>query len=106
MASFYATFFRVSNRGLGGGVQPVPQAGDALGCTVLTTGASSVIVQRSAADFVAPFDGYLRIRSTGAVWVQVGTAPTAAAASDWYIPADTDVDFSMNDGEKIAVIDA
>ncbi|MCH7865943.1 MAG: hypothetical protein IIC56_12105 [Proteobacteria bacterium] len=77
-----------------------------LGLTALTTSGSSQIVQRSAADFSAADDGALTFRCDGAVWVMIAAAPTAAAGANFYLAANERLEFSVEAGDKIAVINA
>lgn len=44
--------------------------------------------------------------SGGDVWVKFGSAPTAAAGSDWLILEGQTRDFKVAKGTKVAVIDA
>ncbi len=104
MASFWATFNKIDNRALTE-TMPVMRGSDAEGLTVLTTSGTSQIVQRSAADWSAPNHGYVVIRASAAVWVHIDPAPVAVASTDWYLPATETRDFSVQPGDKIAVID-
>jgi len=107
MATFWATYNTVENRGrVGYESQPVMKGRDAEGLTALTTSGTSQIVQRAAADWAAPDTGYVTLRCDGAVWVHFALVPVAAASTDWYIPANETRDFSVMAGDKIAVIDA
>ncbi len=105
MASFWATFNVVDNRARTETL-PVTKGSAAEGLTVLTTSGTSQIVQRSAADWETPNHGYLTVRCDAAVWIHIDPSPTAAASTDWYIPADETRDFSVEPGEKVAVINA
>ena len=105
MASFWGTFNKVEGRAKAT-TMPVMRGANAEGLTVLTTSGSSQIVQRSAADWKAPNHGFLTVRASVAVWIHIDASPTAVAATDWYIPADETRDFSVEPGEKIAVINA
>ncbi len=105
MASFWATYNVVSNRALTN-TMPVMKGADAEGLTILTTSGSSQIVQRSATDWKAPSHGYVSVRSDANVWVHIDASPTAVAATDWYIAANAYREFSVEPGQKIAVINA
>ncbi len=104
MASFWATFNKIDNRALTD-TMPVMRGRDAEGLTVLTTSGTSQIVQRSAADWEAPNHGFVTVRASAAVWMHIAAAPTAVASTDWYIPATETRDFSVQPGDKIAIID-
>ena len=106
MATFWATFGIVDNRARSGGTLPVMKGRGQLGLTALTTSGSSQIVQRAAADFSAADDGALTFRCDGAVWVMIAAAPTAAAGANFYLAANERLEFSVEAGDKIAVINA
>ena len=107
MATFYATFAQVSVRDNDGQViAEVMKGRGAEGLTALTTSGASGIAQRSSADWSAPADGYVTMRATGAVWVRIAAAPTAAAGADFFLGADERFDVAVVEGDKIAVIDA
>lgn len=47
-----------------------------------------------------------RVTTDTAVYVKTGASPTAAAGTDWYLPANGTIDLFLNTGDKVAVIDA
>ncbi len=106
MATFWATFSVVENRARKGiEAMPVLQGRGAEGMTALTTSGTSQIVQRSAVDWTAPDTGFVTLRADGAVWVRFAAAPTAAVGSDLYVAANERREFSVKNGDKLAVID-
>lgn len=105
MASFYATYNRVSTRG-GQVIADVMDGADAEGMTVLTTSGTAGTVQRSGSDWTAPAGGYVRMYCDGAVWVHIDDTPTAAASTDHYLPASSFLELGVLEGNKISVIDA
>lgn len=112
MATFWATHNIVDNRSKTTTL-PVMRGVDAEGLRPITTSGTSQTVQRGGADWTCPNHGYLTIRCDGAVWIHIDASPTAvkgvAGATDpvdWYIPANETWDFSVEPGDKLAVIDA
>ena len=104
MASFWATFGVVDNRAKSGGTQPVMQGRAQEGMTALTTSGASQIVQRAAVDWVAPDEGAVTMRADGNVWVMIAAAPVAAAAANFFLAANERMEFTVETGDKIAVI--
>lgn len=47
-----------------------------------------------------------RVCGDGNVYVNVGTNPTAAIGSVWFLPSGQPIDLLLDIGDKIAVIDA
>ena len=47
----------------------------------------------------------VRVTPTVDIYVKIGANPTAAAG-DWYVPAYMAMDFMVEPGDKVAVIDA
>lgn len=60
----------------------------------------------SAQSAAAEFNCLAYISADVAVYVKVGTNPTAAAGDDWLVPAGYPMALFINRGDKIAVIDA
>ncbi len=75
------------------------------GLTELTTSGTTGKVQDGGADFSAPRAGYVTMRATGPVWVQVAAAPTAAVEADWFMDLGERLTLWVQEGDKIAVID-
>ena len=106
MATFWATFTTVHNVAKSGGALKLIKGRDAEGLTALTTSGSSQIVQRSAADWSAPDTGAVSVRADGAVWIHIDASPTAVAATDHFLAANERLEFAVESGDKIAVINA
>ena len=62
-------------------------------------------MQLAAADWLCADPAYATIKCDGAIWVQVAAAPTAAAATGFYLAADERMELAIEVGEKIAIID-
>ena len=112
MAIFYATFNVVSNRALTN-TMPVLKGVDAEGLRPITTSSSSQTLQRGGADWSAPNHGYVSVRGDADMWIHIDTSPTAVKGAvgatdgiDWFIAANAYREFSVEPGEKIAVINA
>ncbi len=106
MATFWATAGIVDNRARSGGTQPVMKGRGMLGLTALTTSGGSQTVQRSGSDWTAIEEGALTCRCDGAIWIMIAASPTAAAAATFYLAANERLEFSVETGDKIAVINA
>ena len=106
MATFWLTYGTVDNRARSGGTQPVLHGRSLLGAAALSTSGSSQTIQRAAVDFSMPDHGMITVRSDGAVWVHIAAAPTAAAGVAFYLAAAERMEFSVEPGDKIAVINA
>jgi len=74
------------------------------GLTEMTVMGTTAKVQDGGADFSAPRSGYVTMRATGPVWVQVAAAPTAAVEADWFIDLGERLTLALEEGDKIAVI--
>jgi len=106
MATFRATFGQAETHNRPpGSTNPVMQGETMLGMDELTTSGTAGLVQDGSADFQAAHDGYMTAVCDGAVWIAVGTAPTAAVATGIYVPANERVDIAMRAGSKMSVID-
>lgn len=109
MATFRATFGLSHAQGTPFATDaglPVLHGRSCQGLTELTTSGAAGTVQQSASDFAAPSGGgFVRVRCTGAVWISIGADPTAVVGTDIYLPADETDTFSLQEGDKISVID-
>ncbi len=105
MATFRATFApKAQSVALGGGLS-VMMGSDATGLSELTTSGTAGNVQSGGSDFEAPSDGFVTMVADGAVWVSMGSSPTAAVGTDWYLKADERLDLAIRKDHKISVID-
>ncbi len=75
------------------------------GLTELATTGTSAKVQDGGADWAAPRAGYVTMRATGPVWVQLAAAPTAAVEADWFMDIGERLTLEVVEGDKLAVID-
>lgn len=106
MATFRATFCQVQNQtNASGKSMPVLRGRGAVGLTELTTSGTAGNVQSGGSDFTAPRSGYVTVVCDGAVWVKFATDPTAAVGDAYYLKADERMEFSLETGDKISVID-
>lgn len=60
----------------------------------------------SAQSAAAEFNCLAYISTDVAVYVKVGSNPTASAGDDWLVPAGFPFSLFINRGDKIAVVDA
>jgi hypothetical protein len=51
-------------------------------------------------------DEYIFVSTDTAIWVKVGSNPTAAAGDDWFLPAGQMIALQAEAGDKVAVIAA
>lgn len=49
---------------------------------------------------------FCSVTALGAVWVAIGPAPVAQSGTGYLLPSGTTKDFSIDAGDKIAVMDA
>lgn len=107
MATFRATFFTVGEnaRAETGSTMPVPPIDNGTGLAELTTSGTADNVEDGSGEWVAPSDGFVRLHCDGAVWVTAAADPTAAVGTDYYVPANETLEFSISSGSKISVID-
>jgi hypothetical protein len=105
--TLWGAYSVVENRGRKG-IEALPalKGRDAEGFTVLTTGGASGIIQRSGADWSAPDDGFVELRSDTAVWLHFALAPVAVVSTDFFMPANETRIYSVMAGDKIAAINA
>lgn len=105
MATFWATFCASGDRGLTGDAMPAMKGRNARGLTVLTTSGTAGLVQSGGADFMAPNTGVVAFLCDGPIWVHVGSNPTAAVGTAFYFAADERQYLTLENGDKISVID-
>lgn len=109
MTVFRATFGLTDNQHVSikpGPGNPVFRGRGANGLDELTTSGASQIVQDGGGDWTAPQTGYVRMKADGEVWVKIAAAPTAAAEADWDMLASERLELAVEEGDKIAVINA
>lgn len=99
MATANIAFMEVDPDGAAGGTQPALRA-PALAAQTIVNPTTS---QQSAA---APNDCYVQIVSDAAVYISVGSNPTAAAAAADNILVTSYAVYSIGRGDKVAVINA
>lgn len=76
-----------------------------VGLNELTTSGTADIVEDGSGEWSAPQAGFITFRCTGAVWVAVGSAPTAAVGTSLFVAADERYELSVQAGDKVSVID-
>lgn len=107
MATFKATFGKVSARADTGATVQIIDLATAVRLANLTTSGSSQIVQDiGGGDWTAPEDGFVVMHCDGAVDVAAGTSPTAAATAGAPVLANVPAAYAVSGGDKIAVKDA
>ena len=106
MAVGNVSIVKVENQSYNGSALSMPHSSP-VATQVLTSLVSSVTSTISATDLGVntPRQNW-RIVFPVDVWVKFGSAPTAAAGSDFLVPANTIGEFSAVAGDKVAVINA
>jgi len=98
MATAYVSFGSGGALGANGSI-PVRNGNPTTTETVTTSGTSAASTNAS------PVSGFVEINCTTALYATVGTAPTAAATTGWYIPAGIPTQIGTLEGQKVALID-
>ena len=107
MANFNGHFCAIQNQSARGGEHAIGSGRGTLGFATLSTSTTAATVQRAAANFVAPANGYIVCVADGPVRVATGeTAARGASAVGHYVPADQLYSIAIAQGETISVIDA
>lgn len=108
MATFRATVGNVHAQkvsGVHGNGQPVLHGRSLNGLTELTTSGTAGLVQSGGSDFEASQGDFVTMVCTGAVWVAIAASPTAAVGTELFLKADERWTGSLEEGDKISVID-
>ncbi len=100
MANAYLSFGGGGTRTSTGNI-PVYH-GNPTSTEIVVTGATSA-TSTAAAQLR---DGIVSIRCDTALIARVGSAPVATQTNGWYIPANTSVQIGINQGDRVALIDA
>lgn len=98
MATVYVTFGQVGARATTGGTINI-MSGVLRSESITSSGASA------QGTFTATAGEVAQIYCDTAVYVKVGSNPTAAAATALYVPPTTLVHMALSGGDKVAVID-
>lgn len=109
MANAYISFFTAGNRSVEGGTMPVPR-GAGMTTEIVPLSATSAVTQTAAS--ATGDTAFVRIASETDAWVVSGASPVArpptpgSTAPGWRVRAGQAVDMALEEGDRIAIVEA